>query len=196
LIEIANLQSPPFNLIAAQTLKPSQNLYTELILRTLGKVAPPPATSETATRVWTSESAGLEVVKNFLKDAGVNPASLVLSDGSGLSRNDMISAEATLQLLIHMSRHTHSKDFIDALPIAGVDGTLRNRMRGTVAENNVRAKTGSLSSAASLSGYLTTASGERLAFSIMVNNYPEEVEPRSMCIDPIVILLASFAGKP
>jgi D-alanyl-D-alanine carboxypeptidase/D-alanyl-D-alanine-endopeptidase (penicillin-binding protein 4) len=190
------LQSPPFNLIAAQTLKPSQNLYTELILRTLGKVPPPPATSETATRVWTSESAGLEVVKNFLKDAGVNPASLVLSDGSGLSRNDMISAEATLQLLIHMSRHTYSKDFSDALPIAGVDGTLRNRMRGTVAENNVRAKTGSLSSAASLSGYLTTASGERLAFSIMVNNYPEEVEPRSMCIDPIVILLASFAGKP
>ena len=195
LVEIASLQSPPFSLIAAQTLKPSQNLYTELILRTLGKVVVPPTPVDTTTRIWTSESAGIEVVRNFLKEAGVNPAALVLSDGSGLSRNDMITAEATLQLLTHMSRHTHAKVFSDALPVAGVDGTLRNRMRGTVAENNVRAKTGSLSSAASLSGYLTTAAGERLAFSIMVNNYPEEVEPRSLCIDPIVILLASFAGK-
>ena len=194
LVEIATLQSPPFSLIAAQTLKPSQNLYTELILRTLGKVVPPPP--EPANRnFWTSETAGLEAVSNFLKEAGVNPAALVLSDGSGLSRNDMITAEATLQLLTHMSRHAHAKAFSDALPIAGVDGTLRNRMRGTVAENNVRAKTGSLSSAASLSGYLTTAAGERLVFSIMVNNYPEGVEPRSMCIDPIVVLLASFAGK-
>ena len=84
----------------------------------------------------------------------------------------------------------------DALPIAGVDGTLRNRFKGTPAENNVRAKTGSLSSAASLGGYDTTAAGEKLAFSIMVNNYPRDVEPRSLCIDPIAILLASYAGKP
>jgi D-alanyl-D-alanine carboxypeptidase/D-alanyl-D-alanine-endopeptidase (penicillin-binding protein 4) len=68
-------------------------------------------------------------------------------------------------------------------------------MRGTLAENNVRAKTGSLSSASSLSGYLTTAGGENLVFSIMVNNYPVDTEVRSICIDPITILLASFAGK-
>jgi D-alanyl-D-alanine carboxypeptidase/D-alanyl-D-alanine-endopeptidase (penicillin-binding protein 4) len=154
---------------------------------------PPPA--ETPNGNFTSEGAGLEVVRNFLKDAGVNSAALVLSDGSGLSRNDMITAEATVQLLTYMSRHAHAKVFSDALPIAGVDGTLRNRMKGTVAENNLRAKTGSLSSAASLSGYVTTASGERLVFSIMVNNYPEDVEPRSLCIDPIAVLLASFAGK-
>ena len=83
----------------------------------------------------------------------------------------------------------------DALPIAGVDGTLRNRMKGTVAENNLRAKTGSLGSAASLSGYVTTAAGENLVFSIMVNNYPQAVEPRTVCIDPIGVLLASFAGR-
>jgi D-alanyl-D-alanine carboxypeptidase/D-alanyl-D-alanine-endopeptidase (penicillin-binding protein 4) len=192
LTEIASMQSPPMSVIAAQTLKPSQNLYTELILRTLGKVAPVPTTTRPAS---TSEAAGLEVLGAFLKEAGVNPTSLSLTDGSGLSRNDMITAEATVQLLIHMSRHTHANAFRDALPVAGVDGTLRNRMKGTVAENNVRAKTGSLSSAASLGGYVTTAAGERLVFSIMVNNYPEGVEPRSLCIDPIMVLLASFAGR-
>lgn len=193
LVEIASMQSPPLGVVAAQTLKPSQNLYTELILRTLGKaVAPGSAASPT---IRTSEDAGLEVVKAFLKEAGVNPSSLALTDGSGLSRNDMVTAEATLALLTYMSRHAHANAFREALPIAGVDGTLRNRMKGTVAENNVRAKTGSLSSAASLSGFLTTATGENLVFSIMVNNYPEDTEVRSICIDPIAVLLASFAGR-
>jgi serine-type D-Ala-D-Ala carboxypeptidase/endopeptidase (penicillin-binding protein 4) len=120
----------------------------------------------------------------------------VLDDGSGLSRNDMITAEASVQLLVFMSKHRYAQVFRDALPIAGVDGTLRNRMRGTPAENNVRAKTGSLSSASSLGGYVTTAAGEKLAFSITVNNYPRDVDARSLCLDPITVLLASFAGKP
>jgi D-alanyl-D-alanine carboxypeptidase/D-alanyl-D-alanine-endopeptidase (penicillin-binding protein 4) len=192
--EIAILQSPPFSVIAAQTLKPSQNLYTELILRTLGKVTPPPAT--TSNLGQTSEELGIEAVKSFLKTVGIRPEALNLDDGSGLSRNDMITAEASVQLLTFMSKHRYASIFRDALPIGGVDGTLRNRFRGTPAENNVRAKTGSLSSAASLGGYVTTAAGEKLAFSIMVNNYPRDVEPRSLCIDPIAILLASYAGKP
>lgn len=192
-IEIATLQSPPFSLVAAQTMKPSQNLYTEIILRTLGKVAPPPASP--LNNIRTSEAAGLEVLKAFLKEAGVNLTPLSLTDGSGLSRNDMVTAEASVQLLTYMSRHRFASSFREALPIAGVDGTLRNRMRGTVAENNLRAKTGSLSSAATLSGYVTTAAGENLVFSIMVNNYPEDTEVRALCIDPIAVLLASFAGK-
>jgi D-alanyl-D-alanine carboxypeptidase/D-alanyl-D-alanine-endopeptidase (penicillin-binding protein 4) len=185
--EIANSQSPPLSVIAAQTLKPSQNLYTELILRTLGKSNPIPNK--------TSEELGLEVVKSFLKTAGIRPESLVLDDGSGLSRGDMITAEASVQLLTFMSKHRYAVAFRDALPIAGVDGTLRNRLKGTPAENNLRAKTGSLSSAASLAGYVTTAAGEKLAFSIMVNNYPRDVEPRTACIDPIAVLLASFNDK-
>jgi D-alanyl-D-alanine carboxypeptidase/D-alanyl-D-alanine-endopeptidase (penicillin-binding protein 4) len=191
--EIATLQSPPFSVIAANTLKPSQNLYTELILRTLGKITPPPATMTNPSP--TSEELGLEAVKTFLKTVGLRPEALVLDDGSGLSRNDMITADASVQLLTFMSKHRYATVFRDALPIGGVDGTLRNRFKGTPAENNVRAKTGSLSSAASLGGYLTTAGGEKLAFSIMVNNYPRDTDPRSACIDPIAILLASFAGK-
>ena len=192
--EIATLQSVPFSLIAAQTLKPSQNLYTELILRTLGKVTPPPATTSNLSR--TSEALGLEAVRSFLKTVGITPEALVLDDGSGLSRSDMVTAEASVQLLTFMSKHRYASVFRDALPIAGVDGTLRTRMKATPAENNVRAKTGSLSSAASLGGYMTTAAGEKLAFTIMVNNYPRDFDPRSACIDPIAVLLASFAAKP
>jgi D-alanyl-D-alanine carboxypeptidase/D-alanyl-D-alanine-endopeptidase (penicillin-binding protein 4) len=195
--ELATLQSPPFSVIAAQTMKPSQNLYTELILRTLGKISPPPVTTTTPSIFSpTSEYLGIEAVKSFLKTAGIRPESLVLNDGSGLSRNDMITAEATVQLLTFMSKHRYADVFRDSMPIAGVDGTLRTRMRGTPAEKNVRAKTGSLSSAASLAGYVTTAAGEKLAFAIMVNNYPRDLNPRATCIDPIAVLLASFNDKP
>src|SRR6266508_4367937 len=108
-----------------------------LILRRLGTIPGLPTTTFNANR--TSEAAGIEVVKSFLRQAGVSPATLVLTDGSGLSRNDMVTAEATLQLLTYMHRHRYASVFRDALPIAGVDGTLRNRFKGTVAENNLRA---------------------------------------------------------
>lgn len=188
LLEITNLQSPPLTVIAAQTLKPSQNLYTELILRTLGK-------GPGINPKQTSEQAGLEVVKGFLRQAGVNSDELVFSDGSGLSRNDMVTASASLQLLTYMSRHRYADVFREALPVAGVDGTLRNRMKGTAAMGNVRAKTGSLSSVASLSGYVTTAAGERLVFSMMLNNYADAGAVRKDSIDAIAVLLASFAGR-
>ena len=192
-IEIATFESPPFSIIAAHTLKPSQNLYTELILRTLGTMTPPPPTMGPLRQ--TSEDLGIEAVKTFLKTAGIQAESLRLNDGSGLSRDDMITADATVQLLTFMNKHRYADVFRAALPIAGVDGTLRNRMKGTPAQNNVRAKTGSLSSAASLGGYVTTAAGEKLAFAIIVNNYAPEVDPRATCIDPIAVLLASFNGK-
>jgi len=192
-VEIASLQSPPFSVIAAHTLKPSQNQYTELILRTLGKHQP--AKSDDGNRVRDDEELGLEALRTFLHQAGVGDSDLALNDGSGLSRNDLITANATVQLLTFMSKHKYFAQFRDALPIAGVDGTLRTRMRGTPAEGNLRAKTGSLSSVASLSGYVTTAAGERLVFSMMLNNYPDAGALRRDSIDAIAVLLASFAGK-
>src|SRR5687767_8915224 len=156
-------------------------------------VVGPPATMPPIRQ--TSENLGIEAVKAFLKTAGIAAESLRLDDGSGLSRSDMITAEATVQLLTFMNKHRYADVFRAALPIAGVDGTLRNRMRRTLAENNVRAKTGSLSSAASLGGYVTTAAGEKLAFAIIVNNYGNDVDPRATCIDPIAVLLAAFNAK-
>ena len=195
-IEIASLPSALFNEIAAHTLKPSQNLYTELILRTLGKMrksAPPADDARRASQ--TDEDAGLAAVRDFLKQAGVSESQVNLDDGSGLSRSDMIMADATVQLLTFMTKHRYFAQFRDALPIAGVDGTLRNRMKGTPAERNLRAKTGTLSSVASLGGYVTTAGGERLVFSMMLNNYPDASALRRESIDAIAVLLASFDGK-
>jgi D-alanyl-D-alanine carboxypeptidase/D-alanyl-D-alanine-endopeptidase (penicillin-binding protein 4) len=188
LVEIASLESPPLSFIAAQILKPSQNLYTELLLRALGRA--------TATDPkLTSAEAGTAAVKAFLREAGIDPDRLALVDGSGLSRRDLVTAEATLQLLVYMSRHRYAAAFRDALPVAGVDGTLKNRMKWTPAAGNARAKTGTLGGVATLSGYVTSAAGERLVFSIMINNSLDEFDVRRNFIDNIVVLLASFAGR-
>jgi serine-type D-Ala-D-Ala carboxypeptidase/endopeptidase (penicillin-binding protein 4) len=189
LVEIAARKSPPLSVIAAQVLKPSQNLYAELLLRTLGK------TSGTADPKLSSEDAGAEVVRKFLTQAGIDPSGLVMLDGSGLSRADLITADTTLQLLVYMNRHRFGSEFRLALPVAGVDGTLRNRMKGTPAQGNVRAKTGTLGTATSLSGYVFSAAGERLAFSLMINNPPRDTNPRAEFTDAVAVLLASFAGR-
>jgi D-alanyl-D-alanine carboxypeptidase/D-alanyl-D-alanine-endopeptidase (penicillin-binding protein 4) len=189
LVEIAARKSPPLSVIAAQVLKPSQNLYAELLLRTLGKL------SGSADPKLSSEDAGAGVVRNFLTQAGIDPSGLVMLDGSGLSRADLVTADTTLQLLVHMNRHRYGSEFRLALPVAGVDGTLRNRMKGTPAQGNVRAKTGTLGTATSLAGYVFSASGERLAFALMINNPPRDANPRAEFTDVVAVLLASFNGR-
>lgn len=188
LVEIAMLESPPLSEIAAQTMKPSQNLYAELILRALGN-------STRKDMKLSSEEAGLEAVKALLRETGADTGLLVLTDGSGLSRRDLVTADASLKLLAHMERHRYAKAFRDSFPLAGSEGTLRNRMKGTAAAGNVRAKTGSLPTIAALAGYVTSAAGERLAFSILINNYSESTTARRSYIDEIAVLLASFNGK-
>ncbi|HEX8070664.1 MAG TPA: D-alanyl-D-alanine carboxypeptidase/D-alanyl-D-alanine-endopeptidase [Pyrinomonadaceae bacterium] len=190
LVELARRESPPFSEVAAQTLKPSQNLYAELILRTLGKQFP------SSDPKLTTAEAGSAVVRAFLRDAGVTEADrLSLYDGSGLARSNLITAEATLQLLVYMSRQRYAQVWRDALPVAGVDGTLRTRLRDTPAAGNVRAKTGTLNNVATLSGYVTTAAGERLAFSLIVNHYPPDADARRAYLDAAAALLAAFAGR-
>jgi serine-type D-Ala-D-Ala carboxypeptidase/endopeptidase (penicillin-binding protein 4) len=188
LVEIAKIESQPLSVIAGHALKPSQNLYTELILRALGQA------TITDARL-SSEEAGIETVKAFLKSAGVDARETIFTDGSGLSRRDLVTVNATLQLLTYMSRHRYATVFREALPIAGVDGTLKNRMKGTPAAGNVRAKTGTLAGVTSLSGYATSAAGERLVFSIMLNNYPESPLMLRNHVDNIAVLLAAYKGS-
>ena len=100
------------------------------------------------------------------------------------------------ELLKFMGRHRYADIYREALPIAGVDGTLRNRMKGTAAERNVRAKTGTIGDVNTLSGYVTTAADERLAFSLMLNGYDADSKNSvKHDIDPIVVMLAEFKGR-
>ncbi|HOS75702.1 MAG TPA: D-alanyl-D-alanine carboxypeptidase/D-alanyl-D-alanine-endopeptidase, partial [Verrucomicrobiota bacterium] len=150
-------------------------------------------TANTAARA-TSEDLGIRELNRFLGQAGIPAGQTLFEEGSGLSRDNLTTPGATVTLLQFMHRHPESQAYLDALPIAGVDGTLRNRMKGTPAAGNVRAKTGSLRWTSSISGHVTTAAGERLLFSIMVNRYAGTTSVRADQ-DVILAMLAGFTGR-
>jgi serine-type D-Ala-D-Ala carboxypeptidase/endopeptidase (penicillin-binding protein 4) len=190
LTEITRHESPPLSLVAARTMKPSQNLYTEMILRALGET-----TGDKTNPKQTSAERGALVVQKFLAEAGVSPNSVVQWDGSGLSRHNLITPSAAARLYAFMDKHRYSSSWRESLTVAGVDGTLQNRFKGTAAAMNVRGKTGTIDQVSALTAYVTTASGERLAFSIIVNNLPGGSAAQRAVIDDIVLALASFNGK-
>jgi serine-type D-Ala-D-Ala carboxypeptidase/endopeptidase (penicillin-binding protein 4) len=193
-IELGAMESPPLREILPEVLKPSQNLYTDLLLAHVGTVdrAQQPLRTE-----QTTEEFGIEALNSFLSRVGIPPGQTQFNEGSGLSRNNLTTPAATVALLEFMSRHKCADLYLNALPIAGVDGTLRRRMRGTPAAGNVRAKTGTLGWANSLSGYVTTAAGEHLVFSIMLNRFHDEERdrPKTSDMDAMAVMLASFKGK-
>ena len=188
-IEITKLESLPFNVIAAKTLKPSQNLYTETILWTLGEQF-----GDKTNPKLTSAERGLGVVQNFLLQAGISADSIIQWDGSGLSRHNLITPNSAVQLYSYMATSRYANAWRDALTIGGVDGTLKSRFKGTLAAENVRGKTGTIDQVSALSGYVTTVSGEKLVFSILVNGV-NDGKLRQATIDEIVVSLANFNGK-
>jgi len=200
-VEIAKLESFPFSLIAAKTMKPSQNLYTETILWTLGEQAKNlnlpnlPANNPLTNADATSADKGLFVVQNFLQQIGVPDGGIIQYDGSGLSRHNLVTADALVRLYTYMAKQSRfSQAWRDSLTIGGVDGTLKNRFTGTVAAGNVRGKTGTIDQVSALSGYVTTATGEQIVFSIIVNGVTN-TRTRTGTMDEIVLNLASFNGK-
>jgi len=114
---------------------------------------------------------GVKACKDLLNTMGINPDNFVMADGSGLSQLDLVTPRDIVKILTFMSKSDDFQDFYNSLPIAGVDGTLIDRMKKTPAENNVHAKAGYNNNVSSLSGYLKTISGEPLVFSMIVNNY-------------------------
>ncbi len=155
--------SPALSEILKPLLKESQNLYAETLTRALGLVLSGKGTF----------SKGKEIVEQTLGQIGIEPETYSYADGSGLSRLNLASADVLVRILISMHQHRYFVHFYEALSIAGLDGTLAERMKGTKAENNLHAKTGSIANASAISGYIDTADGETLAFSIMANNFLE-----------------------
>jgi serine-type D-Ala-D-Ala carboxypeptidase/endopeptidase (penicillin-binding protein 4) len=190
MVELGSIESLPLREIAREMQKRSQNLYADLLLAHVGELKRTPGTAADQT----SEELGVQELNRFLAEVGIPKMETFFEEGSGLSRDNQTTPNATVALLEFMSRHKCAGAYLEALPIAGVDGTLRNRMKDTVAASNVRAKTGSLRWAASLSGYVTTAAGERLAFSIMLNRYQnaDPGRPTRAEIDVIPVLLAGL----
>ena len=179
---LATLSSPPLSEILKALMKPSQNQIAEMLFR---------ATALDVTGTGRPDSARA-VVERQIAQWGIGPTEAVVRDGSGLSRYDYISPRATVRVLDAMRRSPHFRAYYDAMPIAGVDGTIRNRMKGTPAERNVHAKTGSVAMARSLSGYVTTADGKMLIFSFLANNWTVNIRAVERVQDAIAAQLAAM----
>jgi serine-type D-Ala-D-Ala carboxypeptidase/endopeptidase (penicillin-binding protein 4) len=145
--------------ILAAMNRPSDNFFAEELLKGLGA----------DFRAEGTTAAGLKVEVAFLKSIGMPAGSYRLHDGSGLSYADRLSARGITKLLIVMSKRPDHATYRNSLSVAGVNGTLRHRMKHTAAQGNVRAKTGTLAVASNLSGYVTTANQHKLVFSILMN---------------------------
>jgi D-alanyl-D-alanine carboxypeptidase/D-alanyl-D-alanine-endopeptidase (penicillin-binding protein 4) len=172
---LAAYESIPLEEILKFLVKQSDNLYAEMICRQLGLMA-----GRHGSRL--EARAGLE---DFLKKAGVAQFSGHLADGSGLSKSNLISPKMLTQLLDFMRTHASHTSFFQLLPIAGVDGTMKYRLTQSSATGKIFAKTGTLNTANSLSGYAKTTQGEELIFSIMVNNFTGETHKVRDVIDRI-----------
>ncbi|MEP6905176.1 MAG: D-alanyl-D-alanine carboxypeptidase/D-alanyl-D-alanine-endopeptidase, partial [Gemmatimonadales bacterium] len=177
--------SPPLRDILRLLMKPSQNQIAETLLHTLGLER---------TGVGTADS-GAVIVQRQLLTWGAERDGLVVYDGSGMSRHDLVTPETILRTLVAIQRDTAFSAFYDALPVAGVDGTLRTRMLRTVAAGNMHAKTGSLEFVRTLSGYVTDADGERIVFSILDNHFTAPVDSISRFQNDIGVLLAGYRNR-
>jgi D-alanyl-D-alanine carboxypeptidase/D-alanyl-D-alanine-endopeptidase (penicillin-binding protein 4) len=193
-VELAYVDSAPLSEIVRETNKESNNLFAELLLRTLGKergaTVPDPDPRRNATRG--DDVAGTAVVKKWLSDHGVVVRDLAIHDGSGLSRLDLVTPESAVRLLIAIANSASAASFRDSLPIAGRDGTLQGRLMPIAGK--VSAKTGYLTYTHALSGYVTTANGEELAFSIICNDATGQSRA-GRTIDAIVTLLAQHGSE-
>ena len=140
--------------------KISQNLHTEMLLRTVAR----------QSGMWATADDLMKVPQDFYASAGIDPDDVVQSDASGLSRHNLVTPRAIVALLTFAQSQPWFATYYDSLPVAGVDGTLEDRMKNTLAAGHIHAKTGSVVHVRTLSGFAETPSGRRLIFSFLSNN--------------------------
>ncbi len=172
--------SAPLAVIVAAMNKPSDNFFAEELTKGLGKAFGRGGTT----------AAGTEVSSAFLRSLGVPTSDFRLRDGSGLSYEDWLTARCVSVLLRKAAGSEWFLYYRGSLPIAGRDGTLKDRMRGTAAQGNVRAKTGTLNVSSCLSGYVTNAKGRSLVFSLLMNGSPLNIDAAHHAQDAIGVALA------
>ena len=177
------LMSAPFPDVLRRMQKPSQNQIAELFFRTTGLAASGVGTADSARAVGT----------RTLAQWGITTTDAAYRDGSGLSRHDYLTPRAVVTVLDAMRRAPWFATYRDALPVAGVDGTIRSRMKGSAAQGNARAKTGTLDKTRSLSGYVTTADGRLVLFSLLSNNFSVPTREVERVQDLLVTTLAARA---
>jgi D-alanyl-D-alanine carboxypeptidase/D-alanyl-D-alanine-endopeptidase (penicillin-binding protein 4) len=182
LVELGHTDSPPLSEILQKMMKPSQNLYAQLLLLQVG--------AQSKTPAGTTDAAGLAQLSSFAKRAGIPEDEILLDDGAGLSRASLVTPNAIVRLLEYMAGHSQAGIFRDSLPEPGGEGTLRNRLADL--KGRLRAKTGTIRYVSALSGYLTTVAGEELAFSILLNAYSGSPSSSRAAMDGIVRLLATL----
>jgi len=163
------------------TLKVSQNLHAELLLRRLGK--------QYGTDGSTAQ--GARVVRQFLLNAGLDGDDFVFYDGSGLSGHDLVTPRATAKLLTYASQQPWFAQWRAGLPVGGEDGTLAGRFAKPPLKDHLFAKTGTLSEARALSGYVDCASGKTVIFSVMVDNHAPNTPADRDVMDRIVAAIAA-----
>jgi serine-type D-Ala-D-Ala carboxypeptidase/endopeptidase (penicillin-binding protein 4) len=178
--------SPPLSEIVRVTNKVSQNLHAELLLRAVAH----------EKKGFGVTDAGIWAEQDFLKTVGVADGDVVFTDGSGLSRDDLVTPRAVVQLLRWDALQPWGGDYIATFPIAGVDGTLETRLKDTVASGRIEAKTGALDHVRAISGFATTLRGERLIFSIFGNNNPQRGRDATVAADAIAVAMVELLGSP
>jgi len=182
---LASYESKPLIEDVRVINKVSQNLHAEILLRLLGREKGTAGTVE----------GGLEVLRGFLNTVDVPSDQYVFYDGSGLSRQNLVTPHAIVQLLHYAVTQPWGDSFRDTLPVAGVDGSLADRFKNGNLQGRVRGKTGSLGGVKTLSGYATTDRGEPVAFAIMSNNFNLPGKRVTDAIDDVVAAIVNDTPK-
>ncbi len=179
-VVLASRSSMPLAEALLVILKVSQNLHAEMLLREVAR----------QRRGLGSIEASLAEMKTFLSEIGIQPEQFSFYDGSGLSRRDLVAPAAIVRLLAYMWSLPHRDRWMEALPAAGLEGTLKGRFVGTSAAERLRAKTGTLAHVSALAGYFRRPGTRPIAFAVMVNNYGGNAAPVRDLIDRVCLALA------